>query len=123
MSKARLTFPSIDARALDANSESLSGCASCAPPLCRTDSPPVVCWSRSGGLLSQAGNADAELKTRVSDSAADDFRRLAREKGMNTSELLRLMVLTRLYGVEGVARMTANQLADVAGVGPERVRT
>jgi hypothetical protein len=77
-------------------------------------------WSRSGGLLSATGNADAELKTRVSDEAADAFRMLARDLGMNTSELLRLLVLTRLYGIDGVARMTRNQLAVVAGVGTEK---
>ena len=81
-----------------------------------------VCWSRSGGLLSQAGSADAELKTRVSDEAADEFRKLARSFGMNTSEMLRLLVLTRLYGVNGVTMMTSEQLAQVAGVGPEKAR-
>ncbi len=78
-----------------------------------------VMLSRSAGLLSQSGNADSELKTRVSDDAADDFRRLARELGMNTSELLRLIVLTRLYGIDGVSRMQATQLARVAGNGPK----
>ena len=77
-------------------------------------------FSRSAGLLSQSGSADSELKTRVSDDAADDFRRLARDLGMNTSELLRVMVLTRLYGLEGVTRMTASHLAAVVGVGPEK---
>jgi hypothetical protein len=83
----------------------------------------TLMWSRSAGLLSATGNADAELKTRVSDGAADDFRRLARELGMNTSELLRLLVLTRLYGIDGVARMTRSELERVAGNGPETVAT
>ena len=78
-----------------------------------------VVLSRSAGLLSQSGNADSELKTRVADEVADDFRRLARSLGMNTSELLRIMVLTRLYGVEGVTRMAAEHLARVSGEGPE----
>lgn len=77
-------------------------------------------FSRSAGLLSQSGSADAELRTRVSDEAADEFRRLARSLGMNTSELLRLMVLTRLYGAAGVARMTEEQIALAAGVEPEK---
>lgn len=77
-------------------------------------------YSRSAGLLSGQGSADDELKTRVSGQAGDDFRRLARELGMTTSELLRVMVLTRLYGVEGVARMTQEQLARAAGVGTEK---
>jgi hypothetical protein len=76
-----------------------------------------IALSRSAGLLSMNGNADSELKTRVSDEAADDFRRLARELGMNTSELLRVCVLTRLYGVDGVARMTATHLARAVGIG------
>ena len=75
-------------------------------------------WSRSAGLLSQAGNADSELKTRVSDGAADAFRVMARGFGMGTSEFLRIMVLTRLYGVDGVSMMTSKHISDVAGVVP-----
>lgn len=77
--------------------------------------------SRSAGLLSQSGNADSELKTRVADEVADDFRRLARSLGMNTSELLRIMVLTRLYGAEGVTRMAAEHLSRVSGDGPQSI--
>lgn len=79
-----------------------------------------VMFSRSAGLLSQSGNADAELKTRVSDEAAEDFRRLARDFGMGTSEFLRIIVLTRIYGVERVSMMTAKHIQQVAGVGPEK---
>lgn len=79
----------------------------------------TAAFSRSAGLLSQSGNADSVLKTLVSDDAAEDFRRLARGLGMNTSELLRLMVLTRLYGIEGVASMQRNHLLVVTGVGTE----
>lgn len=75
-------------------------------------------YSRSAGLLSQAGNADSELKTRVSDDAADDFRRTARALGMGTAEFLRIIVLTRLYGVEGVSIMTKKHLEQVAGISP-----
>ncbi len=81
----------------------------------------IACFSRSAGLLSQSGNAEAELKTRVSDDAADDFRKLGRALGMTTSELLRVLVLTRLYGVDGVSMMTSKHLALVAGVGTESV--
>jgi hypothetical protein len=83
----------------------------------------AVMYSRSAGLLSQAGNADAELKTRVSHDASDDFRRLARELGMTTSELLRVLILTRLYGVDGVARMTSDHLQRVAGIVPNKDQT
>lgn len=79
-------------------------------------------FSRASGLLSQAGNADSELKTRVGDDAADDFRRLARSLGLNTSEFLRIMVLTRLYGVNGVARMAQEHMELVAGSGLEKAQ-
>lgn len=81
-----------------------------------------VAFSRSAGLLSQSGNADSELKCRVSDEDADAFRMLARSHGMTTSELLRILVKVKLHGVDGVARMTAEQLALVAGNGQKRVR-
>ncbi len=84
------------------------------------DEPDEIALSRSAGLLSGTGNADSEIKTRISDEAADDFRKLARELGFNTSELLRLLVLSRLYGVDGVQRMQAAQLARVTGMSPEK---
>lgn len=78
-------------------------------------------YSRSAGLLSQAGNADAVLKTLVSDKASDDWRMLARGFGMNSSELLRICIYERLYGVEGVASITRDQIARVTGKSPQRV--
>lgn len=81
------------------------------------DATEAAAWSRSGGLLSGGGSSDDELKTRVSFEAGADFRKLAAGLGMSTSELLRLLVLTRLYGVEGVTRMTRTQLEVAAGVG------
>lgn len=84
-----------------------------------------VMWSRSAGLLSQSGAADDELKCKVSHEAGDDFRRLARSVGMTVSEFLRIMVLTRLYGVDGVTDMTRRQLAEVSGerTGPQKALT
>jgi hypothetical protein len=84
-----------------------------------------VMWSRSAGLLSQTGSADSELKCKVSEDVSDDFRRLARSMGMTVSEFLRIMVVTRLYGVDGVADMTRRQLAAVSGElpGPEKAPT
>lgn len=79
----------------------------------------IPVFSRSAGLFAELGNADAELKTRVSDDDADAFRRLARSHGLNTSQMLRVMVMTRLHGVKGVATMAASHLAAVAGEGPE----
>lgn len=87
------------------------------------DAQDLICLSRSGGLLSQSGAAEDELKTRVPCEAGDAFRRLARSHGMTTSEFLRVLVLTRVYGVEGVVSMTAKQLAAVAGVGTETAQS
>jgi hypothetical protein len=84
------------------------------------DAHDSIAASRSAGLLSGTGNADSEIKTRISDEAADDFRKLARELGFNTSELLRLIVLTRLYGIDGVERMQAAQLRRVTGLSPQK---
>ncbi len=78
-------------------------------------------WSRSAGLLSQAGNADSVLKTLVSDKAADDWRVMARGFGMSSSEFLRIVIYERLYTVDGVASMTREQIARVSGKVPERV--
>lgn len=86
------------------------------------DAQALICWSRSGGLLSQSGAAEDELKTRVPGEAGDAFRRLARSHGMTTSEFLRVLVLTRVYGVDGVVSMTAKQLAAVAGVGTDKAQ-
>jgi hypothetical protein len=81
-----------------------------------------VHFSRSAGLFSQSGNADSELKTRVADGVADDFRKLARSFDMTTSEFLRILILARLYGNAGVARMAEDQINQVAGNGPALAR-
>lgn len=86
------------------------------------DAQDDICFSRSAGLLSQSGNADAVLKTLVSDKAGDDWRRLARSFGMSSSELLRICVYERLYGVDGVVTMTRDQIARVTGKVPETVQ-
>lgn len=101
MTHTPLMFPSIDDTDADAHC--------------------LIPFSRSAGLLSSSGNADSELKTRVSDDVADDWRKMARSLGMTTSEFLRLTVMVRLYGVEGVSIMTAKHLALVAGQEPSGV--
>ena len=88
--------------------------------LSEADAQSETAWSRSAGLLSQSGNADNELKTQVSDEAADEFPMLARSFGMGTAEFLRIIVLARLYGVKGVSMMTAKHIEQVAGVGPKK---
>ena len=82
-----------------------------------TEDEAHVCMSRSMGLPPSMGKATSELKCKCPDVVKDDFARLARSLGLNESELLRDMVLARLYGVENVMRMQEKRLRMVAGVG------
>lgn len=63
-----------------------------------------------GGLLPQQGDADVAMKTLVSASVADDFRKLARSLGISCSELLRVLIVSRTYGVEHVVSITSEQI-------------
>jgi hypothetical protein len=83
------------------------------------DDDAQACMSRSTGLPASLGKATSELKSKVPDSVKDDFVRLARSLGLNESELLRDMVLVRLYGADRVERMHAQRIRMVAGIGPE----
>jgi hypothetical protein len=76
-----------------------------------------TCLSRSTGLPPSLGKATSELKAKVPDRVKDDFTRLARSLGLNESELLRDMVLVRLYGAEQVMSMQKQRLLMVAGTG------
>ena len=84
-----------------------------------TDDLAQVCMSRSMGLPPELGKGTSELKCKLPDVVKDEFSRLARSLGLNDSELLRDMVMTRLYGSEKVARMHAARLVMVAGKSPE----
>lgn len=75
--------------------------------------------ARPTGLSPALGKCSATLKTDVPDSVKDDFDQLARKLGMDTSRLLRMLILTRLYGVERVAMMTAQEVLMAAGTGTE----
>lgn len=63
-----------------------------------------------GGLLPQQGDAEVAMKTLVSASVADDFRKLARSLGISCSELLRVLIVSRTYGVEHVVSITSEQI-------------
>ena len=78
-----------------------------------------IAFSRSTGLPSRMGKATAELKTKVPECVKDEFTSLAHALGLNESELLRSLVMVRLYGVEGAERMHSNQLRAAAGIGPD----
>lgn len=64
-----------------------------------------------------------EIKGKFPECVKDEFVMLAHSLGLNESELLRSMVMVRLYGVEGAERMHSNQLRAAAGIGPERAPT
>jgi len=49
----------------------------------------------------------------------DDFEALAHSLGMSSSDLVRRIVMVRLYGIEGTQRMLLHQLHAAAGIGPE----
>lgn len=86
----------------------------------RTDSAADgTAFSRSTGLPAHMGKATAELKTKVPEQVKLEFALLAHGLGLNESELLRSLVMVRLYGLENTARMHSDQLRVVAGLGPE----
>jgi hypothetical protein len=84
-----------------------------------TDDDAQVLMSRSTGLPAHLGKATNDLKCKVPDPVKDDFVRLSRSLGLTESELLRDMVLARLYGVGQVMRMQEQRLRMAAGIGPE----
>ena len=76
-------------------------------------------FSRSTGLPVRMGKATAEVKTKLPECVKDEFTALAHALGLNESELLRSLILVRLYGVDGAERMHSNQLRAAAGIGPD----
>ena len=78
-------------------------------------------FARSTGLPASMGKATADLKCKVPDCVKDEFTRLAHILGLSESELLRELVMLRLYGAEQVSRMHAERMRLVAGTGPLEV--
>ncbi len=78
-----------------------------------------LCFSRSTGLPASMGKATEDLKCKVPGQVKEDFAALARRVGSTESELLRDMVMVRLYGHEQVARMHDERLRFAAGIGPQ----
>lgn len=76
-------------------------------------------FARSTGLPAHMGKATSEVKTKLPDCVKDDFTRLSHSMGLTESELLRSLVMVRLYGLETVARMHSDQLTMAAGMSPE----
>lgn len=78
-----------------------------------------TCFSRSTGLPVTMGKSTEELKTKVPDAVKAAFTSLACSLGLTESELLRSMVMVRLYGVEGAQRMHLDHFRAAAGIGHE----
>lgn len=76
-------------------------------------------FSRPIGFPSRIGKATAEIKGKVPECVKDDFEALGHSLGMSSSDLVRRIVMVRLYGIEGTQRMLLNQLHAAAGIGPE----
>lgn len=79
-------------------------------------------FSRSTGLPARMGKATADLKTKVPDEVKLAFTSLAHACGLTESELLRDMVVLRLYGKDAVLSMQQARLSMVAGSETERGR-
>ena len=77
-------------------------------------------FSRSTGLPARMGKATAEVKTKLPEEVKLAFGQLAHSCGLTESELLRDMVILRLFGREAVLRMQQDRLRLVAGSETER---
>ena len=85
----------------------------------RTAACAQSCMSRSTGLPPSLGKSTFAPKTSVPDEIGEEFERLARSLDMNTSELLRLLVLVRVRGSEWVLRVHQERVSHAAGIGTE----
>lgn len=76
--------------------------------------------ARTTNLPARLGKATEELKCKVPDVVKADFQRLAAELDLTTSDLLRDLVMHRLYGPDMFIRLAEQRARLVAGIGPER---
>jgi hypothetical protein len=86
------------------------------------DTSQDAAFSRSTGLPPVLGKADETIKGKVPEIIKLDFMQLAASLGMTESDLLRDIVMVRLYGVDGVQRMLSNKIRQSAGLGPENAQ-
>ena len=87
--------------------------------MAHNDSDAHAMLSRSTGLPSYLGKATAELSTKVPEVVADDLKRFCSARGKTVSEVMRDLLMVRLYGYEKVKRMQEEDLQFVAGMTPE----
>ncbi len=64
------------------------------------------------------GKCTEELKTRVPYQVKEAFTRIAHDLDMTEAELLREMVMVKVYGVDMVQKIYAERVSRVAGIGP-----
>lgn len=81
--------------------------------------PATPAFSRTTSA-SPFGKCTEELKTKIPYEVKESFGRLAHELGVTESELLRDMVMTRLFSAEHLVSLYAKRLAGVAGMGQEK---
>lgn len=79
----------------------------------------TAAFARSTGLPAWFGKSTEDIKGKVPDVVKADWLRLCASLNMTESELLREVVMLRLYGREQVERMQCQRIALVAGNGPE----
>ena len=69
------------------------------------------------GRTGPFGQLTAEIpKIRIDDSTKDELERLANDAGLGLSEMIREMLMVRVWGREHVVRLHRQRLAVVAGV-------
>ena len=68
-------------------------------------------------MVTPWGKSDTRLQTLVPETAAMDFHRLCAELHVTDSELLRTLVLRRLYGDAAVESLRIEQYRAMVGTG------
>ncbi|MFD1558322.1 CopG family transcriptional regulator [Paraburkholderia silviterrae] len=72
------------------------------------------------GRTGPFGQLTAEVpKIRIDDATKEELERLANEAGLGLSEMIREMLMVRVWGREHVVRLHRQRLAVVAGVPPD----
>lgn len=84
-------------------------------------SPPTFSRPTSSAF---AGKQTCPLKTMVADTASDDFKKFARDRGYaSDSDCLREIVLVAIYGFEHVADLHRARIASLVQQRPGTVPT
>ncbi len=85
--------------------------------------PDFTLPARTTEVSALFGKCSAEVKTKVPDEVKMDLERLAHSLGVDTSRVLRDLVMNRLYGADVLRRLADEQMRKVLGLGPENTTT